>query len=78
MHAMEIEPHRGPTPLVPAAGINDFDRRAAGDRTRSADICYTAGLDDAGSADLLRRQAQEELRGPDLSYRRRKPLQPNA
>ena len=43
---------------------------AAGDRTRSAEVCYTAGLNNAGCATRLRRQAKEERRGPDPSWSR--------
>ena len=65
---MEIEA----PPLVPAAWSNDHDRWAAGDRTRSAEVCYTAGLNNAGCAIRLRRQAKEEWRGPDPSWNRLK------
>jgi hypothetical protein len=40
----------------------------AGNRTRSAQVCYTAGLNNAGCAIRLRRQAKEEWRGPDPSW----------
>ncbi len=40
------------------------------DRTRSAEVCYTAGLDNAGCATRLRRQAK--VRGPDPSWNRLK------
>ena len=43
---------------------------AARDRTRSAEVCYTAGLNNAGCATRLRRQAKEERRGPDPSWSR--------
>ena len=43
---------------------------AAGDRTRSAEVCYTAGLNNAGCATRLRQQAKEERRGPDPSWSR--------
>ena len=43
---------------------------AAGDRTRSAEVYYTAGLNNAGCATRLRRQAKEERRGPDPSWSR--------
>ena len=43
---------------------------AAGDRTRSAEVCYTAGLNNAGCAIRLRHQAKEERRGPDPSWSR--------
>ena len=43
---------------------------AAGDRTRSAEVCYTAGLNNAGCATRLCRQAKEERRGPDPSWSR--------
>jgi hypothetical protein len=63
---------RGPAPLEPAARSNDHDRWAARDRTRSAEVCYAAGLDNAGCATRLRRQAKEERRGPDPSWNRLK------
>ncbi len=65
---MEIEAQ----PLAPEAGSNDHDRWAAGDWARSAEVCYTAGLDNAGCANRLRRQAKEEWRGPDLCWNRLK------
>ena len=43
---------------------------AAGDRTRSAEVYYTAGLNNAGCPTRLRRQAKEERRGPDPSWSR--------
>ena len=43
---------------------------AAGDRTRSAEVYHTAGLNNAGCATRLRRQAKEERRGPDPSWSR--------
>jgi hypothetical protein len=45
---------------------------AARDRTRSAEVCYTAGLNNVGCATRLRRQAKEERRGPDPSWSRLK------
>ncbi len=42
-------------PLVPAAGSNDPKRWAAGDQARSAEVCYTARLDNAGCAIRLHR-----------------------
>ncbi len=59
-------------PLVPAVGSNDHDRWASGDQTRSAEVCYTAGLDNAGCANRLRRHAKEEQRGPDPCWNRLK------
>ena len=41
---------------------------AAGDRTRSAEVCYTAGLNNAVCATRLRRLAKDERRGPDPSW----------
>ena len=45
---------------------------AAGDRTRSAEVCYTAGLSNAGCANRLRRQAKEERCWLAPSWDRRK------
>ncbi len=64
---MEIEA----PPLVPAAGSNDpHNWAAAVDLTRSAEVCYTAGLHNAGCATRLRRQALEEQRGSDPCWDR--------
>ena len=66
----------GPDGAADAAAESAWDAVAltptstAGDRTRFAEVCYTAGLDNAGCATGLRRQAKEERRGPDPSWNR--------
>ena len=61
---MEIEAPRPWLAMTPTS--------TAGDRTRSAEVCYTAGLDNAGCATRLRQQAKEERRRPDTSWNRLK------
>jgi hypothetical protein len=59
-------------PLAPGLQLEVMTPTStAGDRTRYAEVCcYTAGLDNAGCATRLRRQAKEERRGPDPSWNR--------
>ena len=63
---------RSRRPCAPGAPEVMTPTCAAGDRTRSAEVCYTAELSNAGCVNRLRRQAKEERCWLAPSWDRRK------